>query len=109
MPIVSCVPLPRLHLWALLAQQAAQLGCEAMKGNFPKNDNAAVWALRQAGAMEAYFPAHFSSKASSSCGRHAAILRIASASKPCVTESLSTSPLRTLLRAAVAPSSGEAA
>jgi Asp-tRNA(Asn)/Glu-tRNA(Gln) amidotransferase A subunit family amidase len=28
-----------------------QLGCEAMKGNFPKNDNAAVWALRQAGAV----------------------------------------------------------
>lgn len=28
-----------------------QLGCEAMTGNFPKNDNAAVWALRQAGAV----------------------------------------------------------
>ena len=28
-----------------------QLGCSAMEGNFPKNDNAAVWALRQAGAV----------------------------------------------------------
>lgn len=28
-----------------------QLGCAAMTGNFPKNDNAAVWALRQAGAV----------------------------------------------------------
>jgi Asp-tRNA(Asn)/Glu-tRNA(Gln) amidotransferase A subunit family amidase len=28
-----------------------QLGCEAMRGNFPKRDNAAVWALRQAGAV----------------------------------------------------------
>lgn len=28
-----------------------QLGCSAFEGNFPKNDNAAVWALRQAGAI----------------------------------------------------------
>jgi len=28
-----------------------QLGCEAYTGNFPKNDNAAVWALRGAGAV----------------------------------------------------------
>jgi len=28
-----------------------ELGCAAMKGNFPKRDNAAVWALRQAGAV----------------------------------------------------------
>ena len=28
-----------------------QLGCAAFDGNFPKNDNAAVWALRQAGAV----------------------------------------------------------
>ncbi len=28
-----------------------QMGCEAFKGNFPKRDNAAVWALRQAGAV----------------------------------------------------------
>ncbi|MBT6426526.1 MAG: amidase, partial [Rhodospirillaceae bacterium] len=28
-----------------------QMGCEAYLGNFPKNDNAAVWALRQAGAV----------------------------------------------------------
>jgi len=26
-------------------------GCEAYRGNFPKRDNAAVWALRQAGAV----------------------------------------------------------
>jgi len=25
-----------------------EMGCAAMKGNFPKRDNAAVWALRQA-------------------------------------------------------------
>jgi Asp-tRNA(Asn)/Glu-tRNA(Gln) amidotransferase A subunit family amidase len=28
-----------------------QMGCEAYAGNFPKNDNAAVWALRDAGAV----------------------------------------------------------
>ena len=28
-----------------------QFGCEAFRGNFPKRDNAAVWALRQAGAV----------------------------------------------------------
>lgn len=28
-----------------------ELGCAAYKGNFPKRDNAAVWALRQAGAI----------------------------------------------------------
>jgi Asp-tRNA(Asn)/Glu-tRNA(Gln) amidotransferase A subunit family amidase len=28
-----------------------QLGCAAFKGNFPKRDNAAVWALREAGAV----------------------------------------------------------
>jgi Asp-tRNA(Asn)/Glu-tRNA(Gln) amidotransferase A subunit family amidase len=28
-----------------------QFGCEAYRGNFPKRDNAAVWALRQAGAV----------------------------------------------------------
>jgi len=28
-----------------------EMGCAAMKGNFPKRDNAAVWALRQAGAL----------------------------------------------------------
>src|SRR5499426_1906776 len=28
-----------------------QMGCEAFRGNFPKRDNAAVWALRQAGAV----------------------------------------------------------
>jgi Asp-tRNA(Asn)/Glu-tRNA(Gln) amidotransferase A subunit family amidase len=28
-----------------------RMGCEAFRGNFPKRDNAAVWALRQAGAV----------------------------------------------------------
>jgi Asp-tRNA(Asn)/Glu-tRNA(Gln) amidotransferase A subunit family amidase len=28
-----------------------EMGCVAYKGNFPKRDNAAVWALRQAGAV----------------------------------------------------------
>jgi Asp-tRNA(Asn)/Glu-tRNA(Gln) amidotransferase A subunit family amidase len=28
-----------------------ELGCAAYRGNFPKRDNAAVWALRQAGAI----------------------------------------------------------
>src|SRR5499427_11016156 len=28
-----------------------QMGCEAFRDNFPKRDNAAVWALRQAGAV----------------------------------------------------------
>jgi len=28
-----------------------QMGCEAYAGNFPKRDNAAVWALREAGAV----------------------------------------------------------
>ncbi|HWT07853.1 MAG TPA: amidase, partial [Roseomonas sp.] len=28
-----------------------QMGCEAWRGNFPRRDNAAVWALRQAGAV----------------------------------------------------------
>lgn len=28
-----------------------QMGCEAYRGNFPKRDNAAVWALRQAGGV----------------------------------------------------------
>ncbi len=28
-----------------------QMGCEAYRGNFPKRDNAAVWALRAAGAV----------------------------------------------------------
>lgn len=28
-----------------------QMGCEAWRGNFPKRDNAAVWALRGAGAV----------------------------------------------------------
>src|SRR5215813_10886036 len=28
-----------------------QMGCEAFAGNFPKRDNAAVWALREAGAV----------------------------------------------------------
>ena len=28
-----------------------QMGCEAFTNNFPKNDNACVWALRQAGAV----------------------------------------------------------
>nr|WP_296766814.1 amidase [Rhodococcus sp. (in: high G+C Gram-positive bacteria)] len=28
-----------------------QMGCEAFTGNFPKRDNAAIWALRQAGAI----------------------------------------------------------
>lgn len=28
-----------------------EMGCEALAGNFPKRDNAAVWALRQAGAV----------------------------------------------------------
>ena len=28
-----------------------QMGCDAYRGNFPKRDNAAVWALRQAGAV----------------------------------------------------------
>jgi Asp-tRNA(Asn)/Glu-tRNA(Gln) amidotransferase A subunit family amidase len=28
-----------------------EMGCVAMKGNFPKRDNAGVWALRQAGAV----------------------------------------------------------
>ena len=28
-----------------------EMGCEALRGNFPKRDNAAVWALRRAGAV----------------------------------------------------------
>src|SRR5262249_28757291 len=28
-----------------------EMGCAAYRGNFPKRDNAAVWALRQAGAV----------------------------------------------------------
>jgi Asp-tRNA(Asn)/Glu-tRNA(Gln) amidotransferase A subunit family amidase len=28
-----------------------EMGCDAYRGNFPKRDNAAVWALRQAGAV----------------------------------------------------------
>lgn len=28
-----------------------EMNCEALRGNFPKRDNAAVWALRQAGAV----------------------------------------------------------
>ncbi len=28
-----------------------EMGCEAFRGNFPKRDNAAIWALRQAGAV----------------------------------------------------------
>jgi Asp-tRNA(Asn)/Glu-tRNA(Gln) amidotransferase A subunit family amidase len=28
-----------------------QMGCDALAGNFPRRDNAAVWALRQAGAV----------------------------------------------------------
>jgi len=28
-----------------------QMGCESFRGNYPKRDNAAVWALRQAGAV----------------------------------------------------------
>ena len=28
-----------------------EMGCGAMRGNFPKRDNSAVWALRQAGAV----------------------------------------------------------
>src|SRR4029077_13455968 len=28
-----------------------EVGCRAYRGNFPKRDNAAVWALRQAGAI----------------------------------------------------------
>ena len=28
-----------------------QMGCDALRGNFPKRDNAAVWALREAGAV----------------------------------------------------------
>ena len=28
-----------------------EMGCAAMRGNFPKRDNAGVWALRQAGAV----------------------------------------------------------
>lgn len=28
-----------------------QMGCEAYRGNFPRRDNAAVWALREAGAV----------------------------------------------------------
>jgi Asp-tRNA(Asn)/Glu-tRNA(Gln) amidotransferase A subunit family amidase len=28
-----------------------QMNCEALEGNFPKRDNAAVWALREAGAV----------------------------------------------------------
>ena len=28
-----------------------EMGCEAFRGNFPKRDNAAVWALREAGAI----------------------------------------------------------
>ncbi len=28
-----------------------EMGCKAFKGNFPKRDNAAVWALREAGAV----------------------------------------------------------
>ena len=28
-----------------------EMGCEAYRGNFPKRDNAAVWALRLAGAV----------------------------------------------------------
>jgi Asp-tRNA(Asn)/Glu-tRNA(Gln) amidotransferase A subunit family amidase len=32
-------------------EMPTQMGCEAFVGNFPKRDNAAVWALRQAGAV----------------------------------------------------------
>lgn len=32
-------------------EMPTQMGCEAYIGNFPKNDNSAVWALRQAGAV----------------------------------------------------------
>src|SRR5262245_27382244 len=32
-------------------ERRAEMGCAAMKGNFPKRDNAGVWALRQAGAV----------------------------------------------------------
>lgn len=28
-----------------------EMGCEALRGNFPRRDNAAVWALREAGAV----------------------------------------------------------
>src|SRR5262249_21602270 len=28
-----------------------QMGCQAYRGNFPRRDNAAVWALREAGAV----------------------------------------------------------
>lgn len=28
-----------------------EMGCDALRGNFPKRDNAAVWALREAGAV----------------------------------------------------------
>lgn len=33
------------------ADMPTQMGCKAYEGNFPKRDNAAVWALRQAGAV----------------------------------------------------------
>ena len=32
-------------------EMPTEMNCEALKGNFPKRDNAAVWALRQAGAV----------------------------------------------------------
>jgi Asp-tRNA(Asn)/Glu-tRNA(Gln) amidotransferase A subunit family amidase len=32
-------------------EMPTEMNCAAMKGNFPKRDNAAVWALRQAGAV----------------------------------------------------------
>jgi Asp-tRNA(Asn)/Glu-tRNA(Gln) amidotransferase A subunit family amidase len=33
------------------ADHPTEMGCEAFRGNFPKRDNAAVWALRGAGAV----------------------------------------------------------
>lgn len=33
------------------ADLPTQMGCEAYRGNFPRHDNAAVWALRRAGAV----------------------------------------------------------
>ncbi|MEM7750530.1 MAG: amidase family protein, partial [Pseudomonadota bacterium] len=32
-------------------EMPTEMNCEALKGSFPKRDNAAVWALRQAGAV----------------------------------------------------------
>ena len=47
-----------------------QMGCEAFRGNFPKRDNAAVWALREAGAVNPGQDHHGRAWRLSSAGDH---------------------------------------